>query len=280
MASFIHYPFLEDIENKEQVWATPFDRDISYAELEHFNKRLISGSWMGLIGFPYVPFLFNNREKKWMLDEEYLNGSNSRYKLNPMNPIRYGSCWFKYSPEEYLNYHNHRYIINNEYADLTFEKAGKLLTTKGYKISSSTLSPNEYCAEKTFMAISLINSVTGSECLLLPACLTQRCKTEQSKKYSLQTASGIINRALDEFIRRKINPTQKEIVDFLIELIGNKEIYISEEHFIAQIYDRVCYYSNYEKRYKSTWGSSDKNVILCKADFIKNTDVKTILSYI
>lgn len=277
MAYFYRYPFFEDIENKEQVWATPFDRDISYAELEHFNKRLISGSWMGLIGFPYVPFLFNVREKKWMLDEEYLNGSNSRYKLNPMNPIRYGICWLKYSPEEYLN--NHQYIINNEYADLTFEKAGKLLISKGYKISPSTLFPNEYCAEKTFMAISLINSVTGSECLLLPACLTQRCKTEQSKKYSLQTASGIINRALDEFIRRKINPTQKEIVDFLIELIGNKEIYISEEHFTAQ----VCHIHRsygYREKLKITWDISNNNVILCKADFIKNTDVKTILSYI
>ena len=281
MAQFFTCPFLENIKNKEQVWATPFDRDISFAELEHFNKRLASGSWMGLIGFPHVPFLFNVREKKWMLDEEYLNGSNSRYKLNPMNPIRYGSCWFKYSPEEYLNYHQHQYIINNAYADLTFEKAGKLLTTKGYKISSSTLSPNERYAEKTFMAISLINSITGSEYCLLPACLTQRCKTyiEQSKEYSLQTASGIINRALDEFIRRKINPTQKEIVDFLIELIGNKEIYISEEHFIAQVYHIHKRYG-YEKKPKITWNISNNNVILCKADFIKDTDVKTILSCI
>lgn len=64
MAQFFTCPFLENIKNKEQVWATPFDRDISFAELEHFNKRLASGSWMGLIGFPHVPFLFNVREKK------------------------------------------------------------------------------------------------------------------------------------------------------------------------------------------------------------------------
>ena len=33
MAQFFTCPVLENIKNKEQVWATPFDSDIFYAEL-------------------------------------------------------------------------------------------------------------------------------------------------------------------------------------------------------------------------------------------------------
>lgn len=273
MAQFFTCPVLENIKNKEQVWATPFDSDIFYAELNFvFNRITRWGRNTNLLGYPYFPSKLN---------ESLFTGSNSRYKLNPLNPIRYTDVFFSYNQKSFFI--NRRYITNNEPEfNLTFEKTEKLLLSKGYNISSDTFCSGGKYAEKTLMVISLISSITGHEWYLLPAILTQkrRVSIEQREGYYFKTASGIINRALNEFIRRKINPTQKEIIDFLIELIDNKEIYISEEHLIAQIYDRVRYYSNYEERYKSTWGSSDKNVILCKADFIKDTDVKTILSCI
>ena len=81
------------------------------------------------------------------------------------------------------------------------------------------------------------------------------------------------------FIRRKHNPTQKEVTDFLISLIWDKEIYLSEEpSFLAKIY---------ETRYARIAGnvtlvphSFEEETTFVKANFIANTDANAILSSI
>lgn len=133
------------------------------------------------------------------------------------------------------------------------------------------------------MFIKLINSVNDKDYgYLLPAVLTQKCTAivEQTRAYYPKTASGTINMALDEFIKRKHNPTQKEVIDFLINLIGNREIYLSEEpSFLAKIYTtRIG--ERIGERYTLVPHSYERETTFVNAKFIANTDVKSILSNI
>ena len=81
MAQFFTCPVLENIKDEEQVWATGVDSDIFYAELNFvFNRITRWGRNTNLLGYPYFPSKLN---------ESLFTGSNSRYKLNPLNPVRY-----------------------------------------------------------------------------------------------------------------------------------------------------------------------------------------------
>ena len=132
------------------------------------------------------------------------------------------------------------------------------------------------------MFIKLLNCSSGQKYrYLLPAILTQKCTAivEQTRAYYPKTASGTINKALDEFIRRKHNPTQKEVTDFLVNLIWDKEIYLSEEpSFLAKTYETQ--YEQIRGHLTLVPHSFEQETTFVKANFIANTDTNAILSSI
>ena len=70
-ALYPHSPLKSDIENKEEVWNTLFDRNSSYEEFYKFG---------GCLGFPYLDVYSSNQNDNKL---EY------RCKLDIDNPIGY-----------------------------------------------------------------------------------------------------------------------------------------------------------------------------------------------
>ena len=269
-ALYPHSPLKSDIENKEEVWNTLFDRNSSYEEFYKFGGRL---------GFPYLDVYSSNQNDNKL---EY------RCKLDIDNPIGYYPNRWSYVR---VNTQPNAELIIDPYDYTKPTSFAQQLRTKHYKVvGRGHVEDQPYrrgydyeIYEKTFMFIKLINSVNDKNyAYLLPAVLTQKCTAivEQTRAYYPKTASGTINMALDEFIRRKHNPTQKEVIDFLINLIGNREIYLSEEpSFLAKIYTtRIG--ERIGERYTLVPHSYERETTFVNAKFIANTDVKSILSNI
>ena len=270
MVSAFYLPLKSDIENKEEVWNTLFDRNSSKLEFSYCEE------WKNGLSSGYLDVLSNY----WNDKLEY------RCKLDVNNPIGYYTNRWTVAvdtacrDELIIDPYDEKYTKPISLAQQLRSKHYKLIEggfLKGYKYEKY---------EKTFMFVKLINSVNSKDYkYLLPAVLTQKCTAiiEQTRAYYLKTASGTINMALDEFVRRKHNPTQKEVVDFLIDLIGNREIYLSEEpHFLAKKYHTV-----FKERLGGRGGrvirepySYEAKTTFVNAKFIDNTDVKSILSNI
>jgi len=263
--SACYLPLKSDIENKEEVWNTLFDRNSSKKE---FNDNAVE--WKDGLNHRYLDVSSSRQNNKL----EY------RCKLDIDNPIGYYPNRWSYVR---VNTQPNAELIIDPY-DEKYARPISLaqqLRSKHYKIVGHGQDYEIY--EKTFMFIKLINSVNDKDYgYLLPAVLTQKCTAivEQTRAYYPKTASGTINMALDEFIKRKHNPTQKEVVDFLINLIGNREIYLSEEpSFLAKIYTtRIG--ERIGERYTLVPHSYERETTFVNAKFIANTDVKSILSNI
>lgn len=263
-----------DIENKEEVWNTLFDRNSSDKEFYRDAK------WGSSLAYHYLDVSSSRQNNKLKY----------RCKLDIDNPIGYyTNRWQEVS----ANARCREELIIDPY-DKKYTKLisfAQQLRSKHYKVVGCGHVENQAYRrgydyeiyEKTFMFIKLINSVNDKNYgYLLPAVLTQKCTAvvEQTRAYYPKTASGTINRALDEFIRRKHNPTQKEVVDFLINLIGDREIYLSEEpSFLAKIYTTIIG-ERIGERHTLVPHSYERETTFVNANFIANTDVKSILSNI
>lgn len=271
-----------NIENKEEVWNIPFDRNSCLEEFKkgsstrEFEEGLRTEvDWELYLKFHFIDVSPNSKlEYRCRLDKEAPIG----YYTNRLK-VRIPTICHK---EFVIDPYDERYKKSISLAEQ--------LRSKHYKnVGSGHIEGTPYVRgydyiifEKTFMFIKLLNCSCGQEySYLLPAIFTQKCTAivEQTRTYYPKTASGTINKALDEFIRRKHNPTQKEVTDFLISLIWDKEIYLSEEpSFLAKIY---------ETRYARIAGnvtlvphSFEEEMTFVKANFIANTDANAILSSI
>lgn len=269
MALFYYdYPLENDIENKEEVWNTLFDRNLSEEEFYKNYKWEASLKWHYLYAHDKLEY---------------------RCKLDTKNPIGYYTNRWKVSAntpckeELIIDPYDKKYTKLISAAQQLRSKYYKVVE-RGYVKDQSYMGGYNYeIYEKTFMFIRLINSVKERDyCYLLPAVLTQKsiAIVEQTRAYYPKAASGTINRALDEFIRRKHNPTQKEVIDFLINLIGNREIYLSATPpFLTKIY-RPTIGGRIGKHAIWVPHSYERKITLVNANFIANTDVKSILSNI
>ena len=264
-------PLANDIKNKEEVWNTLFDRNSSYEEFYKFE---------GCLGFHYLDVSSNRQNSKL----EY------RCKLDIDNPIGYyTNRWQGVSAnarcreELIIDPYDKKYTKPISFAQQLRSKHYKVVGRKHVGGQPYNGGYDYEIYEKTFMFIKLINSVNDKDYgYLLPAVLTQKCTAivEQTRAYYPKTASGTINMALNEFIKRKHNPTQKEVVDFLINLIGDREIYLSEEpSFLAKIYTTIIG-ERIGERHTLVPRSYEKEKTFVNAKFIADTDVKSILSNI
>lgn len=299
-------PLPNKIENEERVWNVLFDRNTIIDEFEHPNtppqlntevvwdKSTGDGTHYGL-------------RKKVIYQDSYVckHLLNHRYKIDFSSPIAYYT-----NRKKVFTYHSYREFItdpyNEKYNKITTLEDTLYLKNYNYLMSgkdedTSLRKGESYkILEKKFLFIKIIDCVNGEYCYLPPAALTQLCTgvVKQTGEYYPKTASGVINMALDEFIRRKRNPTQKEVLDFLITLIGNKEFYLSNDSlFSAKIYqcsasyidNDINHYNPYDARSIYEWNNrkrqltfatGENEIALIKADFIADTDVKSILSNI
>lgn len=284
-------PLPNKIENEEKVWSTLFDRNTIIHEFEHPNDSQLDteevwyrsggSSWYGL------------REKVIYQSSYFCRYLlNQRYKIDFSSPVVYYT-----NRKKVYAYHSYRDFVTDPYDKkyskvITLEEA---LNLKGYRYlmsgkdkDSSVFKGESYnILEKTFMFIKIINCVNGEYCYLPPVALTQLCTgvVKQTGGYYPKTADGTINMALNEFIRRKRNPTQKEVIDFLISLIENKEFYLSNDSpFLSKMYACSAEYIDndisYSRKKRLTSVFFEYETALIKADFIADTDVKSILSNI
>lgn len=275
-------PLPNKIENEEKVWNTLFDRNTIIDEFEHPNDPQLDTEEVW----------YRNRGSSWYglrMKVIYQSSCSCRYLLNCRYKIDFSSPIVYYTNRKKVyTYHSYRDFVTDPY-DKKYSKVITLkeaLNLKGYRYLMSGKGQEEsyIILEKTFMLVKIINCVNGEYCYLPPVALTQLCTgvVKQTGGYYPKTASGAINMALNEFIRRKRNPTQKEVIDFFISLIGNKEFYLSNDSpFLSKMY--ACFIDNEIRYYRSkqlTSRLSEYEIALIKADFIADTDVKSILSNI
>lgn len=274
-AYYVPYPLPTNIENKEEVWNIPFDRNSSKLEFKEKPTTDIDSIWELYLKFHFIDVSHNSKL-------EY------RCRLDKEAPIGYYTNRFKVKTRTIC----HKEFVIDPY-DERYKKSISLaeqLRSKHYKnVGSGHVAGTPYVRgydyiifEKTFMFIKLLNCSSGQKySYLLPAILTQKCTAvaEQTRTYYPKTASGTINKALDEFIRRKHNPTQKEVADFLVNLIWDKEIYLSEEpSFLAKHYETQ--YARIRGNLTLVPHSFEQETTFVKANFIANTDTNAILSSI
>ena len=269
-------PLPQDIENKEETWNTLFDRNTSEKEFFGGLSSTLKVDWIQDLRDNFITTHKGNHPEL-----------NYRCKLDIKAPIGYyinrqqvgANSW---SMEEFIiDPYDEKYKRPKSRAQQFRSKHYKVVGSGHVKDQPYIRGYDYEIYEKTFMFVKLIDSVSGSYSYLLPAMLTQKCTAivEQTRAYYPKTASGTINMALDEFIRRKHNPTQKEVTDFLIGLIWDKEIYLSEEpSFLTKIY--VTQNTRIGGHMTLLPHSLERKTTFVKANFIANTDANAILSSI
>ncbi|WMI42924.1 hypothetical protein [Parabacteroides distasonis] len=269
------YPLPTNIENQEEAWNIPFDRNSSRQE---FNKRPtteIDYKWKLYLSFHFTDVYPDTKlEYRCRLDKEAPIG----YYTNRLKVRIPTICHKEFVTDPYDERYKKSISLAEQLRSKHYKNVGS-----GHEDTPYNVKGYDYIIfEKTFMFIKLLNCSSGQKYrYLLPAILTQKCTAivEQTRAYYPKTASGTINKALDEFIRRKHNPTQKEVTDFLVNLIWDKEIYLSEEpSFLAKTYETQ--YEQIRGHLTLVPHSFEQETTFVKANFIANTDTNAILSSI
>lgn len=272
---YIPYPLPTNIENKEEVWNIPFDRNSSISEFKEKPTTDIDSIWELYLKFHFIDVLPNSKlEYRCKLDKEAPIG----YYTNRLKVKIRTICHKEFVIDPYDERYKKSISLAEQLRSKHYKNVGS-----GHVADTPHVRGYDYIIfEKTFMFIKLLNCSSGQKHkYLLPAILTQKCTAvaEQTRTYYPKTASGTINKALDEFIRRKHNPTQKEVADFLVNLIWDKEIYLSEEpSFLAKRYETQ--YARIRGNLTLVPHSFEQETTFVKANFIANTDTNAILSSI